>query len=44
MKSTLTPFLAALLLAPLASDYRDGQLRLTIPKVEIHDVVAVQTK
>jgi hypothetical protein len=29
---------------PLASDYRDGQLRLSVPKVEIHDIVAVQTK
>lgn len=29
---------------PLAVDYRDGQLRLTVPKVEIHEVVVVQTK
>ncbi|MFA7006089.1 MAG: hypothetical protein WC429_18740, partial [Verrucomicrobiia bacterium] len=29
---------------PLAATYRDGQLRLTVPKVEIHDIVAVQQK
>jgi len=27
---------------PLAADYRDGQLRLTVPKVEIHEIIAVQ--
>jgi len=29
---------------PLPFDYRDGQLRLTVPKVEIHEIIAVQTK
>ncbi len=29
---------------PVACDYRDGELRLTIPKVEIHEIVAVQTR
>lgn len=29
---------------PLSFDYRDGQLRLTVPKVEIHEIVAVQAK
>ena len=29
---------------PLTCDYRDGQLRLTVPKVEIHEIVAVQTR
>jgi hypothetical protein len=27
---------------PLAFDYQDGQLRLTVPQVTIHDIVAVQ--
>ncbi|MCX6900226.1 MAG: hypothetical protein NT105_16200 [Verrucomicrobia bacterium] len=27
---------------PLATDYRDGQLRLNVPKVEIHEIIAVQ--
>jgi hypothetical protein len=27
---------------PLAFDYQDGQLRLTVPQVKIHDIVAVQ--
>ena len=27
---------------PLAFDYQDGQLRLTVPQVAIHDIVAVQ--
>ena len=43
MKHTLT-LITALLLAPLTSDYRDGQLRLTVPKVEIHNIVVLQTK
>ena len=29
---------------PLAFDYRDGQLRLTVPKVEIHDIIVVEQK
>ncbi len=29
---------------PLTCDYRDGQLQLTVPKVEIHEIVAVQTR
>ncbi|MBI5685442.1 MAG: hypothetical protein HZC54_10195 [Verrucomicrobia bacterium] len=29
---------------PLSCDYRDGQLRLTVPKVEVHEIVAVQMK
>lgn len=29
---------------PLSCDYRDGQLRLSVPKVEIHEIVAVQTR
>jgi hypothetical protein len=29
---------------PLASDYCDGQLRVSVPKVEIHEIVAVKTK
>ena len=27
---------------PLAFDYRDSQLRLTLPKIEIHEIIAVQ--
>jgi len=29
---------------PIASEYCDGQLRLTVPKVEIHNILAVQTE
>ncbi|MCX7825468.1 MAG: hypothetical protein N2689_07905 [Verrucomicrobiae bacterium] len=29
---------------PLTCDYRDGELRLTVPKVEIHEIVTVQTR
>lgn len=29
---------------PVAFDFRDGQVHLAIPKLEIHDIVVVQTK
>lgn len=29
---------------PLAADYRDGRLHVTLPKVEIHDIIAIQPR